>query len=282
MVFDEHNIRQAIMAYADGELDAEQRAAMLGYVTANPEWLTVLRDLERLRATARRVMRDSTPAVPDTVRQRITALAPAAALPIGKTSDAPQPFRWRPLAAAAAVALLLGLAGGLMIPSRPPRSPAAAAPTVPLTLAAAVTRVHVDCSRFPLAGHAGPFPTTGPAAALADSVRQAFHADATHPDLSSLGFEFVGAGPCRVPLDGTIHLLYRAADPNRRETLSVFVQADRGQIDLPLRQMAVMTAATEPHPAYVWRADGAVFFLVADAADVADKARDVVQLALAR
>ena len=282
MVFDEHNIRQALMAYADGELDAEHRAAMLGYVTAHPEWLTVLCDLERLRATARRVMRDSTPAVPDAVRQRIRAMVADASLPIGKTPNRPRPFRWRPLAVAAAIALLIGLAGGLMIPSRPLRSPVATAPTVPLTLAAAVTRVHVDCSRFPLAGHAGPFPTTGPAAALADSVRKAFHAETSHPDLSSLRFDFVGAGPCRVPLEGTIHLLYRASDPNRRETLSVFVQADRGQIDVPLRQVAVMTAATDPHPAYVWRADGAVFFLVADAADVADKARDVVQLALAR
>ena len=284
----ESNIQAHLTAFADGELDAAQILEVLHHLSAHPEALEMLRIQQQLRLSAFRSIRKVTPPVPDDLKRRIDAIV------ANDASDRDESKRiiaqkagfgwvWRGIAAA--VLLGIGIYTGNLLPwHKAPTSVSnpELASGIPSTLIAAVTRVHVDCSRFAPQLHSGPFPTTAPLGALATDVEKEFHTQVPYPDLSSIGYSFVGAGPCRKPLENTVHLLYRSVKPTLRDTLSVFVQPYKGQVTIQPDRMILVGGADSAHPSFVWRTQNAVYFLVTDDLQIANQARDVMQIASAR
>ncbi len=93
---------------------------------------------------------------------------------------------------------------------------------VPASTVAAITGVHVDCSRFAARKHDGRIPKE--LSELSAALRQDFDRDAAYPDLSSMGYKLIGVWPCREPLENKVHLLYRSTVKDLNDTLSIFVQ----------------------------------------------------------
>lgn len=310
----EHNIHAYLTAFADGELDAADNLAILDFLARNPDTVRLMRDQQRLRLVALRAVRGSTPTAPAALRGQIEAMAAAtlAAGPIpeatvprpaagGRTPEADGPNRRRPWPVSAAVvaSLVLGLAAGglagrfLLSPRDatpdavarallPAASPdkgtmgAGAADVVPVGLVTAATRLHVDCSRLADRLHAAGYPPQF--GELAAALRQDLvGGNVPFPDLSGVGYRFVGAGPCGDPLEGTIHLLYKSPPPE--SVISLFVQRNAGQFPMRAGTLYTLSAAGAPFPVHAWRTERVVYFLVADDQESADRARAAITTA---
>ena len=278
--FDETRIAEYLIAFTDGELDAEHLVALAAYIETHPRSLEILRDQRKLRDAARRVTIENTPPTPKALRNRVEQMGSP-----GKPTAIPfaaGPRRWATVSAAAIILLVSGAGVGYLLRTSSLATPNAKVDSqsaVPPVLISAVTKVHVDCSRFSPQVHSGPFPTTAPFSGLAEQVEREFHSKVPYPDLSSIGYSFVGAGPCREPLENTVHLLYRSVKPTIHDTLSIFVQPYTGQVKISPGDMTLVANENSPHPMYVWRTDNVVYFLVTDEMKTAEQARDAIQVA---
>lgn len=299
------NLADQLTAFADGELDAEGNLAVLRYVAGNPDALLAVEQEQRLRMAAQEVIRRDTPAPSDALRRRIEALGapPAAPGPTLKLSDTGTPFpptrapdvpsrsgirdfRW--LAAAAGVVLLLGGSwfGWTMAERRLAQVPNGGSTRVeesviPIALTHAVTAVHVDCSRLPPHLHGADVAEIQPG--LVEPLKEALAGDQLVPDLSSIGYDFVGAGPCGRPVEDAVHLLYHSKSAKVNDTLSLFVRpytAPIGQTDLQPGRVYEVTPAGSPHKALAWRSGALLWLLVGDAAEPVDRAKNALAEAI--
>ncbi len=271
----EQNIRQRLTAFADGELTSFQIIEVLDYLSANPEALTWMKEEHRLRLEADRAVREQTPPVPPNLRARIAKMAVEMEAPKHRDWNTPRSpaGRWRlPLIAAGF------LVAGIMITFavlRPRAHVPAAGPAaiVPVALVNTITYTHVDCSRL-AAVHTLEFPKqlTG----LSAAVEKDLGSSEPHPDLSKLGYRYLGAGPCKKPLENTAHLLYATIGGDVRDTLSVFVQTYSGQFSMQPGKVYIVSAPDSPHPMLAWRTEGVVYFVVGDDAATVDHARDEI------
>ncbi|MDQ3440021.1 MAG: hypothetical protein M3478_06685, partial [Planctomycetota bacterium] len=148
---------------------------------------------------------------------------------------------------------------------------------VPPSTVAAVTGVHVDCSRFAAHLHNAEFPKE--LGARSAAVEQDFSRDTPYPDLSGMGYKLIGAGPCRAPLANTVHLLYRSTVKDLNDTLSVFVQPVDAQPKLEPGKFYLVSDPASAHPAFAWRTAGAVYFLVGDEKETTERARAALAVA---
>ncbi len=82
-------------------------------------------------------------------------------------------------------------------------------------------------------------------------------------DISQMGYEFVGLGPCAVPGDGaSVHLLYRA-DENPDQMISVFIQkASNANAYSEDDCYCADEASGGANPSFIWRHDDLVYFVV--------------------
>lgn len=289
------NIREYLTAFADGELDADQILAVLDYIKTNPQSLDLMVEQQRLRLAAMRTVRQSVPPAPRELHDRIRAMAAvramtpisptyaAAASPTSATTSDPRARKsfW-PLALAAAVVLCAGMAL-TYLPQRSRPGQQSTATTrehrnVPVSLVAAVTGVHVDCSRFAARLHPGEFPKE--LGELPAAVQLDFSRDVPYPDLSAMGYRFIDAGRCSKPLHNTAHLVYESTRKNMTDKVSIFVQPYSGQPALEAGKFYLVSDATSPHPMFAWRTQRAVYYLVADDMQVAEQARTHVASAL--
>jgi anti-sigma factor RsiW len=145
---------------------------------------------------------------------------------------------------------------------------------VPRVLLAAVARTHVDCSRHISHLHPDDFPIE--VAALPEAIRKHLGRPTTIPDLSSIGYRFDGAGPCRLAGANTVHLLYRSTSSGLTDALSLFVQQDSGQLQLPADVVHRASEAGAAHPAFFWRSAGMAYYLVGNDSGVVEVALDKV------
>src|SRR5688500_1273287 len=102
------NFRAYLSAFADGELNAEQSARVVRYMSDHPESCAELAALHRLRRTADRVVRADTPPVPEELQRRVADVVST------KAQAAPRPAAARWAAVAALVAVLTGALGYLV------------------------------------------------------------------------------------------------------------------------------------------------------------------------
>ncbi len=283
----EDNIREHLTAFADGELDAEQILAVLRYIKSNPESLDLIVEQQKLRVAAMRTVRQSTPPVPRGLRDRIASMAAKAASTTSVVPGSPTTFAPRARQSfwllAAIVIFCVGIAVSYVPWRQGPEKSKTTATTqeqrqVPLTLVGAVTGVHVDCSRFAARLHAAVLPKE--MAQLSAAIKQDYDLDASHPNLSKLNYKFVGAGPCRAPLENTAHLLYRSEAADVHDTISIFVQPASDRLPLESGKFYLVSDSTSPHPMFAWRTQRAVYFLVTDDMQIAERARTLVASAI--
>ncbi len=290
----ERNLLEYLTAFADGELDADQILAVLNYVKTQPQSLDLMVEQQRLRLAAMRTVRQSVPPAPRELHDRIRAMAavramtptPAYATPASSTSRATSDPRARksfwPLALAAAAVLCVGMAltylAQLLRPGQQITATTQEHREVPVSLVAAMTGVHVDCSRFAARLQPGAFPKE--LGELPAAVQQDFSRDVPYPDLSAMGYRFIDAGRCSKPLPNTAHLVYQSTRKNMTDKLSIFVQPYSGQPSLEAGKFYLVSEASCPHPMFAWRTQRAVYYLVADDMQVAEQARTHVASAL--
>lgn len=253
-----------LTAFADGELPSAESLAVLEYLEANPQAMARVIGQQRLRLAAERSVKASTPPVPDLLRQHV---ADTCGVPhrTGSRRRIASSLNWLlPIAAAACVAAGVWV-GRLSAPEAVTH-----AGSLPAPLVSEVTRVHVDCSRYADHFHEPAFPRE--AAGMPAVFLEHLGTAAPYPDLSAMGYEFAGAGPCTLPGGKTIHLLYRPSSSDLADTVSVFLQADVGQVSVESGKVYVASPPAAPHPLLLWRSAGLVYYLVADESGTADAA----------
>ena len=273
----EHNIHEYLTAFADGELDASAILSVLDYLAAHPEGLELMRNQQRLRLAAGRAVRTGSPPVPEALRRRIENLAAASGDTASKPHAGFRLSRWR-IPAVAAAFLVAGLLAGRWVLAPKPATqvalPPAREPVVPATLVVQASRVHADCSRLTAGLHTAGYPNE--MGQLKRAVQEDLRGDDPFPDLSDIGFEFVGAGPCSAPLENTIHLLYLSSDRAAHKAVSVFVQLNTGEFQLQPDTLYFLSGPRSAFPMFAWRTDAVVYYLVTDDLDTAEKARELI------
>ncbi|MFQ5463714.1 MAG: anti-sigma factor family protein [Phycisphaerae bacterium] len=235
--------RKLVGAFADGELCVEKNLDALEHLNMCPVCARRVADVQNLRAALQRI-NPPQPASPE-LRQRISAAldrvvlegsgAPVALQPSSKPQDAPTqsdasgphptrsradgPDRSRPgtpppryrwsrgnamLAMAAAVIFCMGILELWSGSSQAPFPPN----TVEAGTVAAARKQHAQCSGQGPNHHDPSLPRDLRGAAKGLSEKLGLHVKA--PDLSSLGFDFVGAGACGLSGTPGAHILYKS------------------------------------------------------------------------
>jgi hypothetical protein len=146
---------------------------------------------------------------------------------------------------------------------------------IPASWVTSTAQHHIECSQH--ANHFGPgFPRT--LSELPSSLHQYLGHDSIVPNLSKLGYQFAGAGPCTIPGGKTAHLLYRAKSGGNitRYTVSLFIQPDTNQLSLEKGKVYYATDAIDKTPMIIWRGQGVVYYLVGeDKNQLTDAARQM-------
>ncbi len=91
-----------------------------------------------------------------------------------------------------------------------------------------------------------------------------------------MGYKLIGAGPCRKPLENTVHLLYRSTAKDLNDTLSIFVQPLDAQSKLEPGKFYLVSDSNSAHPMFAWRTERAAYFLVGDEMETIERARDAI------
>jgi hypothetical protein len=291
-----------LMAYADGELDPAASERMRQYLLGDPTAAAKVRVLQQLRDASRRVGQAG-PAVPQALLQKIEAISQPASVnsqpeyddrgyprsadgrgannenpySITQARQSPGRARWAfPQRFAAAAVLLIALGGFLFWFTYDSRIKVTQnSGIIPAAWVTSTARQHIDCSSH--ANHFGPgFPRT--VSELPSSLHEYLGHDSIVPNLSKLGYQFAGAGPCTIPGGKTVHLLYRPTSGGNMTsyTVSLFVQPDTNQLPLEKGKVYYATDAIDKTPMIIWRGQGVIYYLVGeDKNQLSDAARQM-------
>jgi anti-sigma factor RsiW len=277
-----------LMAFADDELDGDAKVELLRQLVEHPDDARALVHQQQLRSAVEKAMTASTPAMPAELRSRIEAMVEPAAVETDTSPIARLGFvgRWMP--AAVAAVLLLGAVVVLNVMMRldqPSTRPDQIAGTNLPPTALHPIDLHLvgdeTLSRF--AGRHERCTTTPGTLMEADwpdnlerlpaALSEYLGAPTSGVlDLSALGYQFAGAGPCRVPGDKSAHLIYHRITDGERESISLWICPDDQRYDVPEQQMYRVTDPDAAHPVLLWRSNGTIYYLVADSPLDAEKA----------
>ena len=276
------SIDQVLSAFADGELDAAQRLEALDYLATHPESMQWIRDQQRLSLSARRLLNSPEAKASTHLREQISRLNKPSAKPLAPARTDPQiAFGkwWMGLAACLLVAFGIGVERFVFpsVSSVAPfgQTPSSQPPVIAASIVAHASRVHADCSRLAEGLHAAGYPKSQ--GELAANVERDLHSDQPYPNLTPIGFRYVGAGPCGDPLPDTIHLLYRTMAPGFPKAISLFVQPYHDQFALELGKIYDVAGPASPFPVLSWRTEHVVYFLIADTDQPEQKALSLIR-----
>ncbi|QOV91652.1 anti-sigma factor family protein [Humisphaera borealis] len=266
---------QRLMAFADGELNAAQQLEAMRAVAADTDAAKVVEQEIRLRQAVARTL-SAGPGPSEALQRSVAALA--FQMPAATTAEPSSVARrWVPLGVAAAIALL---AGGTLIgrfalqPDRPTIATHPDRDVLPANYIAAATQIHVRCSRGVEHHPHGGWPKT--LVSIEEPVKQYVNNNSQHyPDLSSIGFKYLGCGPCGRPEETGVHLLYRSTAGT--DTLSLFIEPFTNQVDLA-PGTCCYSRTSDVHPVLVWRTQNLVFFMVGNAKAAVESARTAMKL----
>lgn len=271
MTFDRMNLDQRLAAFADGELDPACRVAVLEYLAEHPDAMRKLVAEHKLRSACGRVIASSCGGCCAEVKRRVAELArdtPITTDFTGGASPGDQDVlrpatgwsRWTPLAAAAVffIAAIIALSIGNRRDSLGDGS------IIPVSQVEMFQWRHTRCSRAVDALETGSYPQQIDAlpAAIAASL-----GEQPYPvlDLSAAGYAFERAGPCNIPGEQAIHLIYKARpDTGRDDRLSLWIEPDNGHLRLEPGKAYHITGDTAAHPILVWKHGDMIYYLVGD------------------
>lgn len=272
--------QQRLMAYVDGELDADAALVAMRQISADPTAARLVEQELRLRQSVARAI-DAEPGPSDDLVRKVAAMSfqmPSAA----DMSTLAPGIRWIRMGIAACIAMLgigvligrFALTSGPAPITGPGVGITPVAEVMPAEYIKSATQVHVRCSRGTdhHAGEGWPADVAG----LEEPFRQYINnQDLTYPDLSSIGFKYVGCASCGRPQQQGVHLMYRSV--NGADTLSLFVEPYKNQVNLPPNACRYCPRS-DVHPVLVWRTDNLVFFFVGNAKTPVEKARQAMKL----
>lgn len=263
-----------LMAFADGELDGDAKVELLRQLAERPDDARALVHQQQLRTAVAAAMTHATPAVPDAVRQRIAAMADPS--PIARIGFA---GRWMPAAVAAVLLFGAVIVLNIMLRLDQPRmGPQLASAPIDMHLISNETLDrfagrHVQCTTTPGSLLQADWPNN--LERLPDAISKYLGAQTNGMlDLSALGYQFAGAGPCRIPGDPSAHLIYHRMTNGRRESISLWMRPDDNRYDVPQRQIYRVTDPGAAHPVLLWRDNGVIYYLVGDSPLDAERAGD--------
>lgn len=275
---DEQPDESELLAFVDGELSSQRRRAIEQWLASRPDLRDRLEHVRALRILSRRGIRDSTPAVSLDLRSKVEAIAtahgsdpasdrPGSGLAVAEHKTAPR-FARR-LALAASILLCIGI-GSWLVTTRTNHRASDASRIVVRGRAASGLSVqtvsllearHLKCSMMGNNFTDPSFPRE--LKDLGPAVRQYLGDGAPSPDLTHIGLDFAGAGPCEIPGGRTLHWLYRSRNAPP-VNVSLFVQPFAGQVSFGPDKAVEVAGPTEKHPMLVWRDGKFVYYLVGD------------------
>lgn len=209
---------EVLEAYADGELDAVAHPDAVRHLDACHACRERVDDLHRMKAALKRTWGLDT--APEPVRRRVVAAIDAVPEPVGSGRSARRDFgagragpsrpdRRMPalIAVGLAAAVVLAVAAWM---NRPPSSgPRPTVTMIPSQLVADVRERHNSCVAREHGGHHAADLPRAPRA-IATHFGRLMELSVIAPDLSSHGFELIGADSCAIQSGPTCHVLYRS------------------------------------------------------------------------
>ncbi len=277
---------QELLAYADGELNEDRRAAVQRALAENPNLAAKIDELTQLRKASRQAIHNATPKAPDSLRQMIADLDIDSepipfndkAKPINDSATRHKTWPWRTTLSAVAAMLLIVVGASLYVMSLNSNTnlgPIQEKKTYTLAqLAESVTNKHLACSTLEDHFIDPDFPRS--VSDLGPAAEKFMSQPVLTPDLSSIGYEFAGAGPCHVPGGQTLHLLYQSTETGN--FISLFSQLHPWKIDLEDGHHAIGAGPDAEHPMLIWRSGGIIYFLVCDDFGACEKAAKAMGL----
>ena len=266
---DDKEVRKYLEAFADGELDVEQNLRVLEHMAMNPQATRRAMHQQQLRQAVERVMKEDSPPPPADLRAKIEAIAARAdedeAATLKQMQQAKKDRgvlavlrRWTP-AIAAAVILVVTASLWFQMGSR------AQASDLPVHLvdakiAGKLDRRHSACSEtLDSLYKADEFGKE--IDVLPEKVKAFLQMNDGVPvlDLSSLGYEYAGAGRCGATGGTSVQVVYRAKD---KPPLSLWIRADtENEVKSEQGKRSSATPEGVPHPILIWLRDNVVFYL---------------------
>jgi anti-sigma factor RsiW len=277
-----HEFDQLAPALADGELDPAAHLAATRHLARDPLAVRKVLYQQQLRQRVAAVMAQDLPAAaPAHLRQRIADLA--ADLPLARRDESTEPSarsargrqRWTALALAAMFFLAALVTIRFIQPAgrSSPGDDTLIAGLIPAAHVSDFAARHVTCSRgIALLRNTVNLPANVrdlPAGVAQYLGRQPYPV----LDLSAMGYDFDRAGPCTLPGDRSVHLIYKAKPASGHDdALSLWIEPDAGSSALPLDQPLHLTGARSAHPMIVWRHAGMIYYLVGDSSTAVERA----------
>lgn len=86
-------------------------------------------------------------------------------------------------------------------------------------------------------------------------------------DLTTLGYQFAGAGECSAPGAKAVHVVYRSIPGSgHNDSMSLWIRADaEHKVDVALGKVYAANDPADPHPILIWRRGNVVYYLVGEA-----------------
>ncbi|MEX2214024.1 MAG: hypothetical protein WD768_07850 [Phycisphaeraceae bacterium] len=266
---DDKEVRKYLEAFADGELDVEQNLRVLEHMSMNPQATRRAMHQQQLRQAVERAMKECSPAAPSDLRAKIEAIASQAndddAVTLKQMRAAKHDRgilavlrRWTP---AIAAAVILVVTASIWFQMRQD----AAQPGLPVyqvdaRTAGRIDRRHETCAaaldRLSKAHDFGK-----EVGILPEKVKEFLAMNEGVPvlDLSSIGYEYAGAGQCGAAGGKSVHVVYRGKD---KPPISLWIRADsEGEVTIDEGKVYVATPADIAHPILIWRRNTTVFYL---------------------
>jgi len=294
--------REMVRAFVDGELDCADHRRVLSALMSDPQVAALVQTEQKLRQTLAGCMDcHVTMRCPDALKARLaeicesseadtTTTTPAAASPAPAAdptpapSPAPSPLAtiggsgWgRPALLFAAAFLVAALLVALaVLPAGPLGTGNASLATgpdaalLPDGLPTRFAKRHVMCTTG-LAELANVQAMPHDPQPLSQLVADRFGAAPATLDLAPAGYRLARSGDCFLPGNNAVHAIYLASQPDRSDSLSLWVIDHNPDRALTPGRLYTPIDANHPHPMVMWTDGRLDYYLVGENADALNR-----------